>query len=84
MRDDPLAASAQGPGVTPYLLRLPAVLKLTGLGRSTVYKMIAEQAFPAPVQLAKRAVAWRHDDVQRWTSGRPPASVAHGPEVRRS
>ena len=29
--------------------------------------MIAEHAFPAPVKLAKRAVAWRHDDVRRWS-----------------
>ena len=33
----------------PYLLRLPVVLQVTGLGRSTLYKMVAEDAFPAPV-----------------------------------
>jgi prophage regulatory protein len=53
------------------LLRLPAVLLATGLTRSTVYRMIAEHTFPAPVKLAKRAVAWRHEDVRQWTSARP-------------
>ena len=53
------------------VLRLPAVLLATGLGRSTVYRMIAERTFPAPVKLAKRAVGWRHYDVRRWTAGRP-------------
>ena len=61
-------------GPMPYLLRLPVVLQVTGLGRSTLYKMVAEDAFPAPVKLAKRAVAWRQDDVRRWTSARVSAS----------
>jgi len=58
----------------PQFLRLPAVLKATGLGRSTVYRMVAEHTFPAPVKLAKRAVGWRHDDVRQWTMGRPSTS----------
>ena len=53
------------------LLRLPAVLLATGLTRSTVYRMMAEHTFPASVKLAKRAVAWRQDDVRQWTKGRP-------------
>ena len=56
------------------LLRLPAVLEVTGLTRSTVYRMMAEHTFPAPVKLAKRAVGWRHDDVRQWTIGRPSTS----------
>ena len=47
------------------LVRLPAVLQVTGLARSTVYRMVADRTFPAPVKLAKRAVAWRHDDVRQ-------------------
>ena len=58
----------------PQLLRLPAVLRVTGLARSTVYRMVAERTFPAPVKLAKRAVGWRHDDVRQWTIGRPSTS----------
>jgi prophage regulatory protein len=58
----------------PQLLRLPAVLQATGLARSTVYRMVAEHTFPAPVKLAKRAVGWRHDDVRQWTIGRPSTS----------
>jgi len=53
------------------LLRLPAVLQATGLTRSTVYRLMAEHTFPAPVRLAKRAVGWRHDDVRQWTNARP-------------
>jgi prophage regulatory protein len=56
------------------MLRLPAVLQATGLTRSTMYRLIAEHAFPAPVRLAKRAVGWRHIDVRQWTNDRPTTS----------
>lgn len=66
--------TADHPGSIPYLLRLPAVLRTTGLGRSTLYRLISEQAFPAPVKLAKRAVAWRQEEVQQWAGARAPAA----------
>ena len=47
------------------------LLQATGLTRSTVYRLMAEHTFPAPVRLAKRAVGWRHDDVRQWTNARP-------------
>jgi prophage regulatory protein len=52
------------------LARLPAVLELTGLGRSTIYRWIADGSFPAPVRLGPRAVAWRWSDLDRWTQSR--------------
>ena len=71
-----MKSSVQTEGIEalPQLLRLPAVLRATGLARSTVYRMVAERTFPAPVKLAKRAVGWRHDDVRQWTIGRPSTS----------
>lgn len=55
------------------LLRLPAVLQFTGLGRSTLYRLVATQQFPSPVKLATRAVAWRRAEVQNWADTRPSA-----------
>jgi prophage regulatory protein len=52
------------------LARLPVVLKVTGLGRSTIYRWIADGSFPAPVRLGPRAVAWRWSDLDRWTQSR--------------
>ena len=63
-------AKADDEDPNPPLLRLKRVLGRTGLGRSTLYKLISEDAFPSPVQLAKRAVAWRREDVDRWASER--------------
>ena len=58
--------------VQPALLvRIAAVVRMTGLGRSTIYRLIAEDKFPSPVRLAKRAVAWRRIDLEQWSAGRP-------------
>jgi prophage regulatory protein len=57
------------------LLRIGAVVRTTGLGRSTIYRLITSGDFPAPVRLSVRAVAWRRSDVESWTSARP--STAH-------
>ena len=57
------------------LLRIGAVIRTTGLGRSTIYRLITSGEFPAPVRLSARAVAWRRADVESWSAGRP--STAH-------
>ena len=59
--------------LTPFL-RLPAVLKITGLSRSTLYRMVAEHTFPAPVKLHTRAVAWNPRPVRKWVIERPTTS----------
>ena len=56
-------------------LRIAGVMRLTGLGRSTIYRLVAEDKFPSPVRLAKRAIAWRRIDLERWSEGRP--TVTH-------
>jgi prophage regulatory protein len=72
-------ASAHHDGTEPAdstaaeFLRLPSVRRRTGLGRSTIYRLIAERKFPAPVRLASRAVAWRASDLDRWSESRPTA-----------
>lgn len=64
----PLADDAQR-----VLARLPTVLKVTGLGRSTIYRWVADGSFPPPVRLGPRAVAWRWSDLDEWTRSRSAA-----------
>jgi prophage regulatory protein len=52
-------------------LRIGVVVRLTGLGRSTIYRLMADEQFPSPVRLTKRVVAWRRSDLERWSEGRP-------------
>lgn len=42
---------------------MPSVVCFTGLGRSTIYRMIAAKEIPGPVKLGPRAVGWRWSDL---------------------
>lgn len=59
----------------PVFLRMPMVMRITGLGRSTIYRLVADRQFPTPVKLGRRAIAWRRSDLDRWSQTRP--EVAH-------
>lgn len=64
--------TAASSGMTPPIfLRLGDVLRLTGMARSTVYRLMAVKGFPAPCRLGRRAVGWRSDDIARWSAARP-------------
>lgn len=55
-----------------YLMRLPAVLAAVGVGRSTLYALIAAGVFPQPIKLTPsgRAVAWPSSVVEAWIDER--------------
>ena len=55
-------------------LRLPEVKAVTGLSKTSLYALIKEQSFPAPVRLGPRAVAWVKSEVRQWAVGRVHAS----------
>lgn len=56
------------------LLRLPAVIRRTGLSRSTIYRLMSEKQFPRPVKLSERAIGWRGSDIDQWSSSLTQAS----------
>ena len=64
-------ASPTADGTAPTFLRMPMVVRMTGLARSTIYRLIAKNKFPGPVQLGECAVAWRRTDLDRWSEDRP-------------
>ena len=56
---------------TPRLLRLRDVIERTGLARSTIYELMAEDEFPRSVKLGRRTVAWHEADINEWIETRP-------------
>ena len=52
--------------VPPAVYRLPDVIRITALSRSTIYRRIAEGRFPSPVHLGGRASAWPSAALQQW------------------
>jgi prophage regulatory protein len=57
------------------VLRRPSVQDMTGLGRSTLYEMMARGDFPKPVRIGARAVGWRESDIVAWLDSRKPSDV---------
>ena len=55
-------------------LRLPEVKLVTGLSKTSLYALIREKSFPAPVRLGPRAVAWVRSEVRQWAVDRVHAS----------
>jgi prophage regulatory protein len=48
------------------IYRLPEVMSLTGLSRSSIYLRISVQEFPKPIKIGRRAVGWSEDSLIAW------------------
>jgi prophage regulatory protein len=53
------------------VLRLPEVIQLTGLSRSSIYAAVNRGGFPSQVRLGARAVGWRLEAIEQWLSELP-------------
>lgn len=56
--------------VGSYMMRLPEVLSLSGLSKSSIYAMSKAGEFPASVKLGSRAVGWPSHLVMQWLNDR--------------
>lgn len=52
------------------LLRLPEVIRRTGLSRSAIYEAIKLGRFPKPVRLTAAARAWHSTEIDAWIAAR--------------
>ena len=54
------------------IIRLPEVIKETGLSRSTIYRMIQEKVFPPQIKLVPngRSSGWFRDEIEAWKQSR--------------
>jgi prophage regulatory protein len=76
MKNDPENPRPQSSSPTGQsrVLRLKEVCKVTGIGRSFIYQLQAEQQFPYSIKLGVRAVGWLEGEVQAWVEHRTRAS----------
>ena len=47
-------------------IRLPQVLALTGVSKSTIWKWIGEGKFPQRIKISHRVSVWKQTDVDNW------------------
>ena len=52
------------------ILRLPEVVKRTGLSRSTIYLKIDQGHFPRQIKLSERAMGWPSSVIDDWIQDR--------------
>ena len=52
------------------LIRLREVMKITGFGRSQIYKLINIGEFPKQIQISPGSVAWLESELEAWMEER--------------
>ena len=50
------------------IIRLPAVIKKTGLSRSTIYNLVGANQFPPRIKLGPRSMGFLESEVDAWLS----------------
>jgi len=56
--------------MSEQIIKLPEVVKTTGLARSTIYKLISENSFPKQIKLTSFSSGWIQSEVDKWIEGR--------------
>jgi len=46
--------------------RVNDLVPLTGLSRSTIYRLVDKGDFPKPIKLSARIIGWEEEAVLRW------------------
>ncbi len=57
------------------LLRRRQVEEMTGLSRSSIYRLMQDEEFPRPVRVGTNAVRWRLSDITLWLESLPIAGT---------
>ena len=60
--------------MTHKMLRLPSVIEITGLSRSSIYLRMKNNDFPPSISLGDRAIAWLESDIEQWLEDKVAAS----------
>jgi len=70
----PTAQASPGARILPLkLLRFPVVREMTGLSRSTIWRLERRGEFPKHHRIAPNVVAWVEEDVIGWIEERTAA-----------
>jgi prophage regulatory protein len=63
--------------MTNKILRLPAVIEMRGLSRSSIYLRVSRKEMPTPIRLGgenSRAVGWLSDEIESYVQSLVAAS----------
>jgi prophage regulatory protein len=75
-------AEIVAPLVRDLILRIEAVVAITGLSKPSIYRLISEKSFPKPLRLTAGARGWRLSEVLTWIEGLQREGEEHSREAR--
>ena len=60
--------------MTTRLLTRQQIEEITGLTRSTIYRLMRSGQFPEPIRIGPRAIRWPQSEIESWIADRPRAT----------
>lgn len=59
------------------LLRCSEVQHRTGLGKTTIYRLMRDGLFPLPLKISPKAVRWPESEIEDWKARLPRSTGEH-------
>lgn len=59
------------------IVRMPAVVEMTSLSRTTIWRLAKNDEFPPPLQIGgsnSTLIGWRRCDIEKWLAELEPAA----------
>ena len=53
------------------IYRLPDLVSIYSMSRSSIYRAMADEGFPRPIKLTGRSIGWWREQVEDWFANRP-------------
>nr|WP_047258096.1 AlpA family transcriptional regulator [Chromobacterium subtsugae] len=63
------------PSISDCIIRLPEVMRKTGMSRSWIYSQMKAGAFPQAIDLGVRARGWRQSAIDGWIAALEVAAL---------
>ena len=62
------------------IYRLKNVIEVTGMSRSTIYRLMDQDKFPKPIKLSQRIIGFLEEDIDQWIQERYQEGIKHESE----
>ena len=62
------------------IYRLKNVIEVTGMSRSTIYRLMDQDKFPKPIKLTQRIIGFLEEDIDQWIQNRYQEGIKHESE----
>ena len=62
------------------IYRLKNVIEVTGMSRSTIYRLMDQDKFTKPIKLSQRIIGFLEEDIDQWIQERYQEGIKHESE----